>query len=42
LRMETSLSKDSILALYASQAPFGGNTVGLEAAAWRYFSHPPH
>ena len=22
--------------MYAANAPFGGNTVGLEAAAWRY------
>ena len=29
--------KDEILALYAAHAPFGGNVVGLEAAAWRYF-----
>lgn len=36
-RLELSNSKDEILALYASQAPFGGNVVGLEAAAWRYF-----
>ena len=42
LRMEAALSKDSILAIYAAHAPFGGNTVGLEAAAWRYFNHPPH
>ena len=30
-------SKDEMLALYAAHAPFGGNVVGLEAAAWRYF-----
>lgn len=41
-RLEVAISKDSILALYAAQAPFGGNTVGLEAASWRYFNHPPH
>ena len=41
-RLEMAISKDSILALYAAQAPFGGNTVGLEAASWRYFNHPPH
>lgn len=35
--MELSLSKDEILALYASHAPMGGNVVGLDAAAWRYF-----
>ena len=37
-RMELRYSKDEILALYASHAPFGGNVVGIEAAAWRYFS----
>ncbi len=37
LRLELALSKDQILKLYAGYAPFGGNTVGLEAAAWRYF-----
>ena len=26
-----------MLGLYAAYAPFGGNTVGLDAAAWRYF-----
>lgn len=42
VRLEFSISKDSILALYASQAPFGGNTVGLEAASMRYFNHPAY
>lgn len=37
-RMELRYSKDEILALYAAHAPFGGNVVGIEAAAWRYFS----
>jgi penicillin-binding protein 1C len=37
LRLELSFSKRDILALYASNAPFGGNVVGLDAAAWRYF-----
>ena len=32
-RLEFRYSKDEILALYASHAPFGGNVVGLEAAA---------
>lgn len=36
-RLEFSYSKKSILALYAGNAPFGGNVVGLEAAAWRYY-----
>ncbi len=34
-------SKDAVLSLYASHAPFGGNVVGLDAAAWRYFGRPP-
>ena len=37
LRLELRFSKKEILALYASNAPFGGNVVGLDAAAWRYF-----
>lgn len=36
-RLELGYSKDEILALYASYAPFGGNVVGIEAASWRYF-----
>ena len=36
-RLEWRYSKDRILLMYASNAPFGGNVVGLEAAAWRYF-----
>ncbi|SEK52723.1 penicillin-binding protein 1C [Chitinophaga rupis] len=36
-RLEFSFSKKKILALYAGNAPFGGNVVGLEAAAWRYY-----
>ena len=34
-RLEFRYSKRRILALYASNAPFGGNVVGLDAAAWR-------
>lgn len=41
LRIETRLTKDEILALYADNAPFGGNVVGLEAAAWRWFGRSP-
>ena len=37
LRLEFRYSKDEILQLYASHAPFGGNVVGLEAASWRYY-----
>lgn len=36
-RMEWRYSKNQILELYASHAPFGGNVVGLDAACWRYF-----
>ena len=39
-RLELRCHKRTILALYASHAPFGGNVVGLEAAAWRYFGRP--
>ncbi|RMF68924.1 MAG: penicillin-binding protein 1C, partial [Alphaproteobacteria bacterium] len=41
VRLELSASKDEILRLYAAHAPFGGNVVGLEAAAWRYFGKRP-
>jgi penicillin-binding protein 1C len=41
LRLSMALSKREVLGLYAAYAPFGGNTVGLDAAAWRYFGRPP-
>jgi penicillin-binding protein 1C len=41
LRLEMRYSKREILSLYAGHAPFGGNVVGLEAAAWRYFGRGP-
>jgi penicillin-binding protein 1C len=37
LRLTLALPKERVLGLYAAYAPFGGNTVGLDAAAWRYF-----
>ncbi|VUD59251.1 Penicillin-binding protein 1C [Thalassocella blandensis] len=37
LKLEWHFSKNEILSLYASEAPFGGNTVGIGAASWRYF-----
>ena len=40
VRLECRHSKKYILAQYAAHAPFGGNVVGLEAAAWRYFGVP--
>jgi len=41
LRLELTHSKQEILAMYASNAPFGSNVVGLDAAAWRYFGRSP-
>ena len=38
-RLEFRASKEEILSMYISHAPFGGNVVGLDAAAWRYFGH---
>ncbi len=40
-RLELTHSKDQILNLYASHAPYGGNVVGLDAASWRYFGRSP-
>ncbi|MBI9061055.1 MAG: penicillin-binding protein 1C [Marinilabiliaceae bacterium] len=41
-RLELKYSKKEILEIYASHAPFGGNVVGIDAAAWRYFGRPAH
>ena len=41
VRLECSYSKKQIMALYASNAPFGSNVVGLDAASWRYFGQSP-
>ena len=40
-RLELRYSKDEILNLYAANAPFGGNVVGIGAASWRYFGREP-
>ncbi|MGB1308764.1 MAG: penicillin-binding protein 1C [Oceanihabitans sp.] len=37
-RLEFRESKKKILAYYTSNAPFGGNIIGLDAASWRYFN----
>ena len=37
LRLEQAADKRSILAAYLNTAPYGGNLVGVEAAARRYF-----
>ncbi len=36
-RLELGYSKDEILSFYATNAPFGSNVVGLDAASWRFF-----
>ena len=40
-RLEFRASKNEILSYWASNAPFGGNVVGLEAASWRYYNREP-
>ncbi|HNS28933.1 MAG TPA: penicillin-binding protein 1C [Tenuifilaceae bacterium] len=42
IRLELNFSKKHILSLYASNAPYGGNVVGIEAAAWRYYGRTAH
>ncbi len=37
-RLEFRASKEEILAYWSSNAPFGGNVVGLDAASWRFFN----
>lgn len=41
LRLEQEYSKVQILCMYASHAPFGGNVVGVRAAALKYFNREP-
>lgn len=36
-RLEWRYNKQEILQLWCNNAPFGGNVVGMEAAAWRYY-----
>lgn len=40
LRLELTYSKGEILKMYLDNAPFGGNTVGIGSASWRYFGRP--
>ncbi len=37
-RLEFKYSKEKIITFWASNAPYGGNVVGLDAASWRYFN----
>ena len=41
MRLEIKYSKQEIIGLYAANAPFGSNVVGLEAASWRYYGRDP-
>ena len=41
-RAEMSYTKEEILGMYAANAPFGNNVVGLDAAAWRYYGRPSY
>ncbi len=40
-KLEIRHSKGEILKFYTELAPYGGNVVGLKAAAWRYFGRSP-
>lgn len=40
-QLEKHCTKENILEQYLNRAPFGGNRVGIEAAARRYFSKDP-
>ncbi len=37
LWLELHYSKEEIISLYVSNAPYGGNTVGIQTATWRYY-----
>jgi len=41
IELERALSKDEILALYLSLAPYGGNLEGIRAASLSYFGKEP-
>lgn len=40
-QLERRLSKDEILELYLTLAPYGGNLEGVRAASWAYFGREP-
>lgn len=42
LRLSSIYTRDELLNMYAANAPFGGNVIGIEAASWRYFGHDSH
>lgn len=41
IRLEQSYTKWEILNMYVDHAPFGGNIVGIQAAALKYFNRQP-
>ncbi|WP_233245399.1 transglycosylase domain-containing protein, partial [Caulobacter sp. D4A] len=41
VQLESRLSKDEILALYLTLAPYGGNLEGVRGASLSYFGHEP-
>lgn len=41
LQLEARLSKDEILELYLTLAPYGGNLQGVRAASWAWFGREP-
>ncbi len=41
LRLEAQFDKEKIFSMWANQAPFGGNIVGVHAASEFYFRKPP-
>ena len=42
LQLEYTCSKEEILCLYLSLAPYGGNVEGIKAASWLYFQKNPN
>lgn len=40
-QLERRLSKEQILELYLTMAPYGGNLEGVRAASWAYFGREP-
>ncbi|MGI9531264.1 MAG: penicillin-binding protein 1C [Lutimonas sp.] len=40
MKLELFKSKDEVMKMYVSHAPYGGNVVGADAASWRYFERP--
>ncbi|HEY3797262.1 MAG TPA: penicillin-binding protein 1C [Caulobacteraceae bacterium] len=41
LQLQARLTKDQVLALYLTLAPYGGNLEGVRAASLSYFGHEP-